>query len=84
LEELVKLGPTATNDQDDSERLVRYLTCQSGSKEGDDVVVLPVDRSELPDTVWAMDQPDRSLEYRYNWKRDLESYREEAPKEDSN
>jgi hypothetical protein len=46
----------------------------------DDVVILPVDKSELPDKVWAVDQPDRALEYRYNWKRDLKSYREEAPK----
>jgi hypothetical protein len=28
----------------------------------DDVVVLPVDKSELHDTVWAMDQPDRSID----------------------
>jgi hypothetical protein len=33
LEELVKLGPTTTNDQDDNERLVGYLTCEPGSKE---------------------------------------------------
>jgi hypothetical protein len=34
-------------------------------------VILPIDKSELPDKVWAVD--------RYNWKRDLKSYREEAP-----
>jgi hypothetical protein len=35
LEEVVKPGPTATStsDQDDNERLVRYLQCQQGSKE---------------------------------------------------
>jgi hypothetical protein len=43
-------------------------------------VILPINKSELPDKVWAVDQPDRALEYRYNWKRDLKSYREEAPK----
>jgi hypothetical protein len=180
----MKLGPTATNDQDDNERLVRYLECQPGSTDGvqskkpwfffwpdapgsaaeqhalneggdsggdyvdgvhyhavviippidkrrwkgtfkgfinrhgwrylgqyliriwpgtvfktpekvvsyvakswcrehvdyDDVVILPVDKSELPDEMWAKDEPARSLEYRYNWKRDLKSYREEALK----
>jgi hypothetical protein len=39
-------------------------------------VILPIDKSELPDKVWAVDQPDLSLEYRYNWRRDLKSYRE--------
>ena len=28
----MKLGPTATNDQDDNERPVRYLECQPGSE----------------------------------------------------
>jgi hypothetical protein len=28
----MKLDTTATNDQDDNERLVRYLECQPGSK----------------------------------------------------
>jgi hypothetical protein len=45
----------------------------------DDVTILPIDKSELPDNVWAVDQPDRPLEYRHNWKRDLKSYREEVP-----
>jgi hypothetical protein len=29
----MKLGPVATNDQEDNERPVRYLECQPGSKE---------------------------------------------------
>jgi hypothetical protein len=29
----MKLGPTSTSDQDDSERPARYLECQAGSKE---------------------------------------------------
>jgi hypothetical protein len=33
LDELMKLGPTATNDQDDNERPARYLERQPGSKE---------------------------------------------------
>jgi hypothetical protein len=45
----------------------------------DGLVILAVDKSELPDTVWAVDQPHWFLEYRYNWERDLKSYREEAP-----
>jgi hypothetical protein len=64
------------------ERVVSYVAkawCR-GRVDYDDIVILPVDKSELPDKVWAVDQPDRSLEYRYNWKRDLKSYREEAPK----
>jgi hypothetical protein len=39
----------------------------------DDVVILPIDKSELPDKVGALDQPDRSLEYRYNCKAELKS-----------
>ena len=29
----MRLDPASTNDHDDDERLVRYLTCQPGSKE---------------------------------------------------
>jgi hypothetical protein len=46
----------------------------------DGVVILPIDESELPDKVCAVDQPNRSPKYRHNWKRDLKSHREEAPK----
>ena len=54
------------------EKVVNYVAkswCR-GRVDYDDVVVLPVDKSELPDNVWAVDQPDRSLEYRYNGKPD--------------
>jgi hypothetical protein len=44
-----------------------------GHVDYDDVVILPVDKSEFPDKVWAKDEPDRSLEYRYTWKTDLKS-----------
>ena len=57
------------------EKVVSYVAkawCR-GHVDCDDVVILPVDKSEFPDKVWAVDQPDRSLEYRYNWKRDLGS-----------
>jgi hypothetical protein len=44
-----------------------------GHVDYDDVVILPIDKSELPDKVWAVDQPDRPVEYRYNRKADLKS-----------
>ena len=43
------------------EKVVSYIA-KSWCREHvdyDDVVILPIDRNELSDRVWAMDQPDR-------------------------
>jgi hypothetical protein len=47
------------------EKVVIYVAkvCCRGRVDYDDVVILPIDKSELPDKVWAVDQPDRTLEY---------------------